>query len=627
MRAYRLVKASAFIAAALAALAAADASVTLVEENSTVLVRDALMSSGLYWATVETDGLRVTVGGVAPSEADRFDAVRAAGTVVDAGRVVDAMATRAAAALASPRFSAELLRNGQGLSIIGLVPASTDRAALIERLQSGMERPVTDLLESADYPAPQGWEDALSFALTAAETLPRSKVSVDAGRVDVTAITDSADERTDLEKQLRRAAPPALDLSLDIAAPRPVVSPYILRFVIDDAGARFDACTADTDAARRRILDAAHAAGLLSGAHCTIGMGVPSGRWADAASAAITSLATIGAGSVTFSDADIALMASEKTDPRLFDRVVGELENNLPDFFVLQAILPDVPDSANGPVEFVATLSPEGQVQLRGRLPDAKMRDVTESFSHAKFGSSNVYMAARLSPDLPDSWSIKVLAGLQALDHLENGALTVTTDRLRLSGRSHNENTRDLVSRLIADKLGPSADVAIDISYQPEPVPQDAPPTPDECQAELTDLMSVAKISFEPSSATIDEASVATMDDIAEILGACGDLKLEVQGHTDSQGREEMNLALSQSRAESVLNELRARKVPTKNFLAKGYGEAAPVEDNDTEEGREANRRIEFHLIKPNPSTTDTKTTLETIAENSDTGTATGVEE
>ncbi len=70
-------------------------------------------------------------------------------------------------------------------------------------------------------------------------------------------------------------------------------------------------------------------------------------------------------------------------------------------------------------------------------------------------------------------------------------------------------------------------------------------------------------------------------------------------GFTDSQGRDEMNLSLSQDRAESVLDALRMRRVPVAAFEAVGYGEANPIADNETEEGREANRRIEFSLIVP----------------------------
>ena len=86
------------------------------------------------------------------------------------------------------------------------------------------------------------------------------------------------------------------------------------------------------------------------------------------------------------------------------------------------------------------------------------------------------------------------------------------------------------------------------------------------------------------------------LDEIADVLRDCDELSLEIAGHTDSQGREAMNLQLSQSRATAVLMELQRRKVLTTNYIAKGYGELNPIADNNTEEGRETNRRIEFKL-------------------------------
>ena len=85
-------------------------------------------------------------------------------------------------------------------------------------------------------------------------------------------------------------------------------------------------------------------------------------------------------------------------------------------------------------------------------------------------------------------------------------------------------------------------------------------------------------------------------DKIAAALKTCPSVQMEVAGYTDSQGRAEMNLQLSQSRAEAVLTALMARRVLVGNLSVKGYGEADPIADNGTEAGREANRRIEFHL-------------------------------
>lgn len=611
--------ASAFAIAGAVSLAAASFSVQLIEDKTETEVRYVLDRNGLTWAEVQADGLRVIMAGTAPTEALRFRALSLAGSMVDAARVIDEMDVTAEAGLEAPRFSAEVLRNTSGLSIIGLIPASSDRAAIVEGFADVSDLPVTDLLETADYPAPSGWEDALAFATNAIKDLPRAKASVDAGRVEITAIADSEEDKADMEARLHRSAPPALRVSLNITAPRPVITPFTLRFVMDEAGVRFDTCSADTEASKSRILDAAFRAGLSGPGRCTVGMGVPSPNWSEAAEQSIDALAQIGQGTITLSDADITLAAAEGTDASLFDRVVGELENNLPDVFALKANLPVSQDDAVGPPEFVATLSPEGQVQLRGRIAGEVMRDAADSFAKAKFGYDNVYTATRIVPDLPGDWSSRVLTGIEALGHLNNGAVTVTPEQVLLSGRSGNPAANDVISRLMVDKLGNGGAFEIDISYVKALDPVAAKPTADECEARIAAIVADGKISFEPGSATIDESALNSMDQIAELLQECGDLRLEVQGHTDSQGREEMNLSLSQARAESVLNELRARRVLTRGFVAKGYGEASPIADNNTEAGREANRRIEFRLIRPEPSIPEGESALESIAENSDT--------
>jgi OOP family OmpA-OmpF porin len=606
-----------FTGAAVLSLLTATFSVRVIEDGSEIAVRRTLDDGGLTWAEVQADGLTVRLSGIAPNEAARFRAISTTGTVVDASRVIDGMDVIDTVGLAAPRFSAEILRNDSGISVIGLIPAATDRDAVVSELNAiSGDLPVADLLEIADYPEPEGWSDALSFALLALRELPRSKISVDEGQVEITAITDSAEEKAELEARLERRVPPALRLALDIAAPRPVITPFTLRYVLDADGGRFDACSAQDEAAQARILAAAEAAGLSGTPNCTIGMGVPTPRWADAAEQAMAAVSSLGGGTVTISDADIALVALEGTDQRLFDRVVGELETGLPDVFALHAQLP-VSETAGDATtqEFTATLSPEGLVQLRGRLSDDALRQLADSYAKARFGSSSVYTAARIVEGLPADWPLRVLTGLEALTYLENGALTVTPDLVRLNGTTNLENGRDLMSRLMSDKLGEAAQFEIDVAYQPPPPPSDIPPTPEECEAALAEVMSKGQITFEPGSATIDEGSLGTMNAIAELLEACGDIRIEIQGHTDSQGREVMNEQLSQARAQSVLNELRARRIPTSNFTAKGYGESRPIADNSTEAGREANRRIEFRLIRPEASIPEGENALEQLAD------------
>lgn len=608
--------AGAFATAAILSLVAAGFAAGAIERSSETGVRDALDRENLSWVDVESNGLRLSLDGTAPSEAERFRALTVAGTIVDASRVIDKMGVAATEALAAPRFSIEMLRNDGNLSLIGLIPATLNRDSLIKRLD-GVKgvNDVADLLETADYPAPDTWELTVDYAVKALRDLPRSKISLSAGEVTITAMTDSAKSRREIVEKLESTAPGPITLTLDISAPRPVISPFTLRYLIDDEGGHFDACSADTDVARQMILSAAIKAQQKGPVRCTIGLGVPSPDWGDAAAASILALGRLGGGSVTISDADISLIAAQGTPQADFDREVGELENALPEVFALTAVLPDPEEiKEKGPAEFTATLSPEGNVQIRGRIRDELSRKAADSYARSRFGTASVYTAARLDGDLPETWSLRILAGLQALSKLSNGALTVTETSVALRGNTGNPDANAQIAQLLSDRLGEGQTFDLAVTYKEALDPVASLPTPQECIAEIAAIQETRKINFEPGSANVDSESVGILDDLGSVLKACGALRLEIAGHTDSQGREEMNQRLSQDRADAVLTELRQRRVKTADFLAKGYGESDPIADNDSEEGREANRRIEFRLIKTK-SATDGDTTLESQAQ------------
>ncbi len=612
---YFLAVALIFLVSAGLCLLAASFAVTKVEETSEFAVRRALDLKGHDWAEVHSDGLRVVLTGTATDEATRFNALTAAGTEVDTSRLIDQMQVAPTTELAAPRFSAEILRNDSGISVIGLIPASENREALMERL-SDLDggAPVSDLMETADYPKPKGWDAAITYAVDALTRLPRAKISASPGLVKITAIADSQQEKEKLEQDLTRAAPPSLRIGLSISAPRPVITPFTLRFLIDEDGGQFDACSAQDEKAREAIVAAAQEAGMTGPYSCTIGLGVPSPRWSEAAALSINALAELGGGSVTMSDADITLAAAEGTEAGTFDRVVGELENALPAVFALHAILPPPEtEGEEGPPEFNATRSPEGLVQMRGRLGDETQRDMVDSYARAAFGSEQVHIATRIAPDgLPMGWPVRILTGLEALAQLHNGALTVTPDDLVLNGISHDPETKAQIAGLLSEKLGDAQEFTLSITYQEPPEPADKLPDPEVCEERIAEVQASTKIAFEPGSATVAADSRDTVNQIADILRECGPIRLEIQGHTDSQGREEMNQQLSQARAQSILNELRGRRVPTASFTAVGYGESQPIADNDTEEGREENRRIEFRLIRPEP-VENTETGLDAI--------------
>jgi len=105
-------------------------------------------------------------------------------------------------------------------------------------------------------------------------------------------------------------------------------------------------------------------------------------------------------------------------------------------------------------------------------------------------------------------------------------------------------------------------------------------------------------IQFQYDSSAIDgQESHQTLDDVAAILRENPDMKVEVGAHASSEGSDAYNQDLSQRRNEEVKRQLEARGVSSDQMTARGYGESMPVADNSTQEGREANRRVEFNKM------------------------------
>jgi OmpA-OmpF porin, OOP family len=103
-------------------------------------------------------------------------------------------------------------------------------------------------------------------------------------------------------------------------------------------------------------------------------------------------------------------------------------------------------------------------------------------------------------------------------------------------------------------------------------------------------------IEFESGSATIKQGSYKMLDEIFESAVVAEGLKLGVYGHTDNKGSDDVNIPLSQKRAEAVKGYLLRKGLKQNQIEAKGYGSEKPVADNSTEAGRGKNRRVEIVL-------------------------------
>ena len=594
-----LVIGAVFSAAAAVCFAAAYLSVILIETATIRAIQNAHYQEDQKWVKTQASGFQITLHGTAPSEAALFSAVNIASSLVSGSRISNDIIVAKIEALSPPAFSLMLLPNKTGLSLVGLVPKEADQSFILAGLRDHFAKlKITNLLEIADYPAPNGWHVAQEFAIKAFRLMPKALISMTPQSIKIKSITQSDATKKLLETQLAGLRPNSLELSLELTVPRPIIAPYTLHLSKDQNGTRLRKCSAQTPESVATILTAAKAAGAPVTDLCKIGLGAPSPLWPEAVVAAIAALNPLKRADIILNDLTVRLQGTPQTDRNGFEAAKFALEIALPQGYFLIADIPDPIDETdqNVPPIFIAIRSPEGLVQLRGKVgPDLAYRTV-KSYAEARFSADAVHMAAESAPQLGEAWSIRVFLALDALAFTDRGMVRMSAQAFAISGTTGVAENPDKIKAMLHSALGPKATITVNVAYVEPVALEQLGPTPIGCEIAIARVIAEQKISFQPSSAKLEIDARQVIDKIAKILKDCGPIKLEVGGHTDSQGREEMNQTLSQNRAQSVLSALLSRRVSVATFSAKGYGEARPIAENTTAKGREANRRIEFRL-------------------------------
>ncbi len=188
----------------------------------------------------------------------------------------------------------------------------------------------------------------------------------------------------------------------------------------------------------------------------------------------------------------------------------------------------------------------------------------------------------------PEDFIANGTAGLTALAQVSEGRLGFDGTRWWLRGMVEQPALRDTLTATIAAlPTGNEWSVFIGV-LSPIEI----------CRDRVAGLARRNAITFESGSATLTETSLPVIDELAVDLNICPTASVHVEGHTDADGDEDLNLALSVARAETVVEALIARNVDLERLYAEGYGESQPIASNDTREGKAANRRIAFSIAE-----------------------------
>ncbi len=584
-----------FLLSVIAAGFVAHLAVIKLEDATLRVTKTALVASGQNWADVRTDGTLVYLSGIAPDEKKRIQAFDAIAGVVSVPRIRNTMEVEESIAARAPDFALEILRNGLDVSLIGITPRE-DIDIIRAAIEGIFGVTLIDMKETTTWDAPAGWPEALEYGAAIMARLERAKISILPAQVSVTAVVKSDADKILLTRTLTDLRPEGVELTMDITAPRPIFSPYNLTFNMTDADKTLR-CHALSEIGINMILGAAK---VDTG--CAIGLGAPTDNWSEVAVMGIKAVQKMGAGTLEMQDSSITITAPEGFDPEIFTTITSTLQKGLPQAYLLRGILPQKQVIADDSRPFFdATRAAQGDVVLEGVAIDDISKRTVQTFSRAKFGFQSVSDNTHIASFAPHGWTARQLVAIEVLSLLNEGKIAVTEDTVVVTGKGQVLNLKSTILSMLESGFG--ADVHITINVEeiaPPPVELILPDT-QECVDEIAALLLENPIMFAPSSAVIKLTSEKTIRQIAMILNRCQHAYFEIGGHTDSQGREEMNKNLSQNRADAVLDALLARNMLLGGIAAVGYGESQPIADNETEEGRLANRRIAFKFLENPP--------------------------
>ena len=338
-------------------------------------------------------------------------------------------------------------------------------------------------------------------------------------------------------------------------------------------------------AIKARLAEAARAAlkGTEISDRMTLARGASS-KFDNAALLLIDQVGKLKDGKITLSDNNVTLtgMAREIGNREAIQAAL----KNLPEGFSVKENAIKAP-----PYVFQATKDPVANtVTLAGYVPDNNVHAAIVAAVGRKFFSEKLVDNLKASVGAPQGFQNAVVAALGALSRVSTGSLVISDREAKLSGDALYAVAADQIRGGIGGELPQGWTAKAEVSVKPVASAVD----PTVCQQLFFELLAKAKIRFDSGRATIDKDSMGLLDKLIETALRCPNANIEVAGHTDTDGDNNNNMALSEKRAQSVADYLIKAGLPPDRLKAVGYGSSQPVAANDTDEGKAKNRRIDF---------------------------------
>lgn len=482
-------------------------------------------------------------------------------------------------------------KSGTGIAISGFAPSDDKREQIHKRAKS-LFRGMT-IVDNSDIGdgAPQGWEKAANVALDQLGQLRLGDVAIT--DQNVTFAGEAPDEQTAsaVKRTLKLDIPQNFRIAEQIRFPRPEVklpaSGYVMGIVNDGASLSLVGMV-PSEAARGALIDAIKARfpGIPVNDKSQVAPGAPDG-WQQCVVAGLSSLPRLRKGK------------SILTDHKL------EVSGNTDDYAASQSVPGDVKAAAGQTCEtttdiaftgrmktdlnWKAARAPNGMVTIEGEAPDDASRLRIVEIAQQIFAGSSVTDNMKIVGASSEPWSSAAHLGLEEIARLKNGEVSIAGKEFVIKGAAETSRVADDIRSVLSTDLPPGFKSRDEITVMTA-----EEKAADSCQTLMRQASASGTINFARAKADLTSDSAQTLRDLAQIANECPSFKIQIEGHTDSEGTDERNQRLSDRRARAVADFLAQNGVDPQRMSTVGYGATRPIGDNSTAEGRAKNRRIEF---------------------------------
>lgn len=467
-----------------------------------------------------------------------------------------------------------------GVTLSGYVPDEITRQRLV--LEAENIAPVTDGLELGAG-APDGFVYAAIALLAQMVDLENASATINNVEITLSGEASSAGNYESVNAFLG-TLPTGFDAISGRIAP-PLANPFVT--ALSKIGDEMTLTGVLPDETARAILrDSVESAGLSLIDQTSIARGSPEGFEVGDVLAGLTGAindltsaeANLTGGTLTVSGTAASYQGAQAAEEALNALTSSMLTVDV-----------DIEPGPASPFSFTAAMG-EGEIALSGFVPSEEQRRSILSDVRALFPARALRDDLNIAQGAPDGFDAMVQGGLRALGRLASGQFSLSDMDAALSGDALFLRSISQIEETASASVPPYFSLSADIGMLSPPSIVDAAA----CQSQFVSILSDNPIRFATGNAEIDSLSYGLLDRLVRTLQSCPDTVVEIAGHTDAQGADTANQVLSEQRAGSVLAYVQEAGIGSNRLSAVGYGETSPIADNDTDEGRARNRRIEF---------------------------------